>query len=400
MLKFSKDTSRRSIEDQYAALETGEGAALSLSPSLSTEAGFGTDAALIQFTAAWNRHQASPKLVVPGRPDSSSIQSLAATPHGLAAIYFATQLEFRGPPVTVTEESEKFLIPSVDAAQRWELGKTMKAAGVHLSCLGGTRNEFILPLYSNETAESLRTAQGFRHLTQLIFAAFARHQVRMMREGDLTLISVLLRELFQNAHDHARFDEKGAGYKRNQRGIIAREFRYRGTQDNVIGYEVLNRYFGRIAARKKHYRANPALTKERFEAVIAGAPSAGKQQPSTKFFEITVYDSGPGLARHWAWRKSRETLQNLSIDEEFLLVKQCFEVHNTTKFGHGFGEGLTGALGCLRRLRAFMLLRTGRLTVYQDFSSDDAGELKMLDHGQDVPGTSYTLAIPIGINIR
>ena len=398
MIKFSRETTRRFIEAQYAQLDGTEGSELSVAPSFATEGGFGIDAALIQFLAAWGRKRPDPTLISAGAPEGAVFQGLAAMPHGMAAIYFAKTLKFRNSALSSPQNSESYLRPSIDAARSWALGKTMKAAGVHLSCLSGTANEFILPLYSNETADSLRTRQGFRHLTQLVFAAFARYQVQRLREGDLILISSLLHELFQNAHQHARFDERGDGYKRNHRGIIAREFRYRGGEDNVAGYEVLNRYFGRIAARKRSFRPNQTESKERFNAVLSGVSRLERPVPTTNFFEITVYDSGPGLARHWAWRKYRRTLENISVNDEFELVKKCFEVHNTTKSGHGYGEGLTGAVDCLARLRAFMLLRTGRLTVYQDFSTDDAATLRLLDDGVDVPGTSYTLAIPIGIN--
>lgn len=61
-------------------------------------------------------------------------------------------------------------------------------------------------------------------------------------------------------------------------------------------------------------------------------------------------------------------------------VKTCFDKHATTKASTNFGQGLTATGMALERLEAFMTLRTGRVSLYQEFSAD-----RGLDHVRLIP---------------
>jgi hypothetical protein len=114
---------------------------------------------------------------------------------------------------------------------------------------------------------------------------------------------------------------------------------------------------------------------------------------------MTVFDTGAGLARKW-WTKHHADSGALTTQDEETFIRQCFALHNTTKNIPGSGAGLTATLQYLRRMKAFMLLRTGRLLQYQDFSQGSEEFRPSNWQGRppplaESPGAVYTLAIPI-----
>ncbi|MFJ0454073.1 hypothetical protein [Bordetella bronchiseptica] len=118
--------------------------------------------------------------------------------------------------------------------------------------------------------------------------------------------------------------------------------------------------------------------------------------------EITVYDTGPGLAKRWATQHAPSAdVQTISIEEEIDYVKACFEMHATTKQSRGFGQGLNSSLEALKALGAFLSLRTGRLFLHQDFSKPGTTKFSPEPWQTErpqfpvTPGASYTIAIPL-----
>src|SRR5690606_12025835 len=96
-----------------------------------------------------------------------------------------------------------------------------------------------------------------------------------------------------------------------------------------------------------------------------------------QFLEISVFDTGPGLAARWLADTGRVAdINKLSLKCELDVVTECFKKHTTTKPTHYSGQGLTLALNAMRRLKAFMTLRTGRVSLYQDFSRSDTDEFR------------------------
>ena len=87
----------------------------------------------------------------------------------------------------------------------------------------------------------------------------------------------------------------------------------------------------------------------------------------------------------------------ISHDEELAAVQTCFNKHATTKASQFKGQGLSMALMALKRLDAFMTLRTGRLSLYQDFSRSDTTEFEprnrfpKLKRPPEVAGTGYSI---------
>ncbi|OXI62750.1 hypothetical protein CFB47_05600 [Burkholderia sp. AU27893] len=128
------------------------------------------------------------------------------------------------------------------------------------------------------------------------------------------------------------------------------------------------------------------------------------QNRQSALLELTVLDTGPGLARRWLSRHGDpgDKIEQLSIADEVALVKKCFELHATTKTTAGSGGGLSYVLQTLQRLNAYLRLRTGRVCLVQDFSAPKAEALFAPTHWlKEQPvlpmtaGACYSIVVPL-----
>jgi hypothetical protein len=130
-----------------------------------------------------------------------------------------------------------------------------------------------------------------------------------------------------------------------------------------------------------------------------------------RFLELSVFDSGPGLARRWlsGHPKGAADPANPTPEEEYRACVECFVRWNSsTRAGHK-GAGLHEVMRTLSRLGAFFRVRTGRLSLYRDFVerpyTGAAGEDSSLADWTSrsaslhalavVEGALYTMLIPI-----
>ncbi|MCZ4093430.1 hypothetical protein [Sinorhizobium psoraleae] len=120
---------------------------------------------------------------------------------------------------------------------------------------------------------------------------------RLRREDvDAELLASLFRELFSNTHLHARTDLEGALYRRSARGIV---FALRPVD---IPHEA--------------FSAGLSALREYIESMERLAA-----RPRVEFLEVSVFDSGPGLA---ARAFGAPIPDEMPIEREFDLVHKCF----------------------------------------------------------------------------
>lgn len=132
---------------------------------------------------------------------------------------------------------------------------------------------------------------------------------------------------------------------------------------------------------------------------LTGKNSAGA------FLEISIFDTGPGLAARWLGKNDKNiNIKNISLEMELSATISCFKVHATSQESAGHGDGLYFASRALRQLDAFMTLRTGRMFLWQDFSINNNNEEILFNPKFRFPdikrlaqtgGTAYTICIPV-----
>ncbi|BCQ22397.1 hypothetical protein NK8_05060 [Caballeronia sp. NK8] len=277
----------------------------------------------------------------------------------MAAAYFSeTIASSAGSPLS-TREALANVIPRIEAMQDGNFRSTMHGRGAFLGCFARARNEFLVPLYSRAEVGAVRSREDFVNLTSRLIAACAPTTGQTMAESSRVALGTLLYELFRNTDEHATTDEHGRPYSKGLRAVMAKFISFEtknaaahlGEEDPPLSIFLLHN----IANRRKYPNAE-------------GKQEATKQ---TSLLELTVVDTGPGLARRWLSRHGGgdDDITSLTIEEEVALVRKCFEMHATTKSTAGSGGGLSHVLRMLQQLNAYLRLRTGRVCLTQDFSS-------------------------------
>ena len=117
-----------------------------------------------------------------------------------------------------------------------------------------------------------------------------------------------------------------------------------------------------------------------------------------RLVELSVFDTGPGMGLRWlSETKGHTRYSDFDTEEELSAIQTCFEKHSTTKASQFSGLGLTMALMAMKRLNAFMTLRTGRVGLYQDFSVEKTQSFKPRSRFgprqrlSEIAGTAYTI---------
>jgi hypothetical protein len=171
----------------------------------------------------------------------------------------------------------------------------------------------------------------------------------------------ILHELFKNTHEWARTDEEGVPHLRSVRGLLAQGHTW-GEQeiaDVVEGSPALAAYL-----RNPDFRTNEG----RFRCL-----------------ELSIFDSGIGLARRWLSREStsRNGVVRPTLDEEYQACMECFLRWKTSSGALHKGLGLHEVMETLSKLQGFFRVRTGRLSLYRDFVARP--------YGDSAPATSHIL---------
>ncbi|MEZ6039633.1 MAG: hypothetical protein R3C20_03955 [Planctomycetaceae bacterium] len=170
-------------------------------------------------------------------------------------------------------------------------------------------------------------------------AAFTRQNIHPATRRGLGLI---LYELIKNTHDWGRTGVDNVPLRPSVRGILF-------TRLNV-------NLEGAIASAG----GNPAL-----ESYVTSLGQRSRDN-YVRFLELSVFDSGPGLASRWL---SKPLTDDVTAEEELAACFSCLSKHKTSSRASNRGLGLYDVMHTLDELHGFMRLRTGRLALFRDFVS-------------------------------
>jgi hypothetical protein len=176
-------------------------------------------------------------------------------------------------------------------------------------------------------------------------------------------ISTVLFELFKNTHDHARTTANHAIIGHSVRTLYARHY----------SADFLKDCLPKTRGEVVYARLNPS---EQYAwSALQPDPSvnSGKRAlASDGLLEISVFDSGPGLAARWHGADTK----NLPVEDELAYVLSCLTKGQTTSSNRSRGYGLWNVLQELRALRGFIRIRTNRVHGYREFNLGRDASLK------------------------
>ncbi len=387
MISFSQNVTVSNIEDALGQIQ-GTPSVVRVPVNLRYGGSFGITGALAQFLATWSRSDENAELKLYGNADDGdSTSALAQEPHGICALYFAKALTGpTGHQLDIRQALERS-VPRILAMQDEQYRETMGSRGVFLGCFARAKNEFLSPLYASPKRGSLLSRSQYVAMTTRAISSISPTAAYQIGDENLAQISHLVFELFKNTDEHGMTDSSGKLHNRSVRGVL---FKHIALQHHVptagrpaAGFGAAMTFVSRVLELKRKF---------------AGEDGKLHATVQTPFIEICVFDTGLGLAKRFS---GRDSLEGLSVDEEVDIVKRCFQLHETSKEGVDGGSGLTAVLQVLKHLKAFLSLRTGRVHLYQDFSSARAGTTFEPKHWipaskqmEEIAGASYSIVIP------
>ncbi|MGN6826428.1 hypothetical protein [Paucibacter sp. M5-1] len=314
---------------------------------------------------------------------------------GMAALYFANSVE-AGQIVTSRFEALKAVAPQVNAMNTGDFRNTVRGQGVALVCFAGARNEFLHPLYCRNEEGSVRGNSDFKLLLTRVLQALSGGLPGQLLQEQLDLVSSMIHQLFLNTDQHGASDVDGRRYPVGVRGFVAK-------LSTISDVSEVVRIAGPDTQLKAYLsKASFAKTQD-VHGTQAGSGAAPRPagQP-VRMLELSVFDSGPGMGLRWlAKKQGARCYDDFSPEEELEAVLDCFEKHATTKAAQDAGVGLYKAVKSMRSLNAFMTLRTGRTSLYQDFSSPSAQAFAPKPRSKKtiavprIAGTGYTICFKV-----
>ncbi|MGU7781355.1 hypothetical protein [Burkholderia sp. PU8-34] len=378
-----------SIERAILSLNSQLEGDLDISAGGSGVTSFCAEAALLQFVVTWARTTRTPAVAVfsglEGKAETfeTSLQKQLGLPHVVAAWVLAGKLYDASRNLLKRREAKGYAA-FLDAMDNFEFHHTHDTleTRANLVCVQGSKREFIRPFYEQLQGKWRVKPEGdVRVVIQDILAQLAETwNAKYLREVSEPLAH-LVRELVENSDWWARADHRGVEY---DKGIRAVTFRLRDIDDDNLhmfagGNTHIQSYL--LHNLTTHQRVRRDETPSSHPAVVR----------KLSFMELSMVDSGPGLARRWlasrpGSKRSVDRLTDITLHDEEEAVIECFKKWRTTSGNSLRGIGLFSVASLLRKRNGFLRLRTGRLGFLfgtQSAITDIETQLKKYDVSAD-----------------
>jgi hypothetical protein len=400
MITLPRQTTFAGLEQFLRDVRQSPGQDLRLPMQINHGGAFSFSAVAVQCIATWARlHEGKRRIkLAPNFADDSNTRSrVAGTLYSMSGLYFANEI-LAGDRAVPRPEALEAVAPRVFAMQDYQYQDTLRGPSAALCCFEGAKLEFLNSLYvvprrGTPETTTIRSASEFASILPRMLDACSTGASSALTTEQTLALAQLVHQLFKNADVHTASDAFGRLYDVGVRGIQVRDVRIADETAFaafVSDDRALHAYLTKLGRR-------PLLR----QRGVRGMETKLDAWRSSRFVEITVFDTGPGLALRWLARhKGITQYAEVSREQELEAVKACFQLHATTHSAAMKGDGLPIALGAMKELQAFMFLRTGRLALFQDFSSGEhSGFAPRNRYGQrqlaEAAGATYSICFPL-----
>lgn len=385
-MQISRKLNLYDIESLYDSI--GNDPQLRLPISMSHGGGLGVDAALAQLIVTWARayEQSVLHLYAPVEQAIAQIPQIAKSAAGLFALIMSSEIHAEDHQVVDRREALLAIKPLIEAMFVGDIRNTSSTKGarptaINLFSVNFAKREFIKPFYFDHSSPHVQPHSWFSHLiAQSSELMTAKQDRATLLKAGLPELGSVLRELIDNADQHAVTDVAGIKYKKALRGTSIKLNRI--SRKDALAYS----------------DREPELARFILKLFL--------KSETLDFLEISVIDSGPGLARRWLTAKEGrpvDSLEKLDFEDELRATLDCFRSHITSKPDSGAsGMGLYLALQALNKLKAYVRVRTGRLSLNQAFQGS-SGMMEFEPSARGIKerlvaaeGTVFTICIPVG----
>lgn len=308
----------------------------------------GGEAATVQAHITWARDRDLTRLttwIVDADDPDGQIRSLSRQFYGLSAILLSDNIRDRsGRDITATVREAGLTRLRVLQSERPR--EASRGPQYEIVCVDhmGIGQPRLLYETDAEGEGLLKGVASFESVARQIIATVLPRQTDVELDAGFTAaLGATLYELFRNTEEHARLDD---GRRRLRRSLRCVQARLHGVTPTALA---------EIVAK------SPPLAR-----YVESLRPARQQAAQIQLIEISVIDSGPGLAAAFTGRP----LIELPHSDELTAVTACFGKHATRKTSSAAGLGLPNVIDTLRERGGFLRIRTGRQALYVDLSRE------------------------------
>lgn len=307
----------------------------------------GGEAALSQLIVTWA--QARPRALLNTYLETpEQVEDFVRRLAGLTGTLCATEIRGGRENAVITEQVQAAALSRLDVLLSAKPKAAYRGSSVEIVCADhlGRDAPYLLYQPGGSRAARLRSRDSFSDLASWLLRQSVPNAYQPLIDPETPhALGGMMFELFKNTEDHGQVDALG----------------------NVLALSIR-------AIKTLHH----ALQPERLAQIVADYPPLARYCESllpphdaaqTHLFELSVLDSGPGFAVS----RTGKPLPEISPDEEEAAVRDCFTTFSA-KGGSRFGQGLPHVLRLLRKEGGFLRLRTGRISLHADFSSNGTRE--------------------------
>lgn len=388
MLSVNRVATIAACENYLRQIEQGTDGRLLLASNLKY-AHCGGAAALLQVINTWSRAASETDSILLTHAQAphadQTIANLVETLPGLVSVLMSAQVVARDGETSMLTAAYEDARQRIEAMDEGRFRETARGTATTLLCADQTTKRALQPFY-HTTANGgahLRGESDFVDLAgDLMATALGDARRHDFEFKDVEAVGIMLRELFANTHYHARTDAFRKPYRRSVRGAHFAQHALEDGDKVAGGFPPLAAYLDSVLAQPR--RAARA-----------------------KLLEISVFDSGPGYAARAVGHVIGE---DVPIEREYELVRNCLLRNVSTRNQEGAGIGLPRMLSRLKSRGGFLRLRTGHLSLFKSFAGAQGSVLGDADYELDDAGAAeagftrhapaagavVTLLIPIG----
>lgn len=313
---------------------------------------FGGLASAIQAVNTWARISNVRALKLTKGESINAVEDMINKPHKFVAGMFAKS-------IMLANEAEVDLRPQINSAAKQAIENQAQSqfgqqrgglcwfAFVDHSSKGFDPNFYIAKA---DAIPEPRQPEQFKAIIQKMIgkAMAAPGGGKDIAADDLDALGRIFYELFLNTHEHGTRDR------------IRKTWLKPGVR--IVYVQGIN--FSKI--RTKGAIENQPILSHYFQAVSKRHMTDGQ----SRFVEIGIVDSGLGYCDRWvADKQSGEKYENITIEDEYSIFKQCFNFRQTSTSKDSKGNGLPIVMDRLTKLGGFMRIRSGRLGLFRNFIS-------------------------------
>jgi len=390
MESLPKSLTINACESVLSKIVENESVSLEL-PVESSRFSFAGMATAIQAAITWGRTSSSGALHLreTTKPNEYQIDEVLKMPHKFVAAMMAKSITTASDAgvVDLRKEINKRASSQIDNQMKNKFG-TQRGALCWFAFIDHSSKGFVDNFYLEQEGKKPepRSAKQIQSVVSAMVAKSSEMAGGAITPSNKTLddLGRIFFELFLNTHEHG------------SRALI---------RDKWIKPGVRVIYSNGINLTKD---ATEGVLKE--DPILTSFVGSSAERERNRYVEISIIDSGLGLVKRWITDHSSKDYSELTIKEEYQIIKKCFSFSHGSTGLPNKGNGLPVVMERLTSLKGFMRIRSGRLSMYRDFVASPYSELESpefydwksmkhsnleLTENSPVEGVAITFLIPL-----